>query len=102
MFSLPYQNEPTECNPASWLAARLDKAMRLLSDLEWSSFQRGAGRGFMDSGGDGPLVRCCPCCRGIYPDSAFRSDFRKEYWGHAKDCRLDAILHGPAAEGTER
>lgn len=68
----------------------------LLENLEWSSFRQGPGSGFMDSGGDGAMVSCCPSCKGVKPDYPnAKSFFIQEVIGHRNDCELASELKKP-------
>ena len=65
----------------------------LLHELEWSGSERGQGSGYMSSGGDGPLIRACPICRGIDPsDRLAHSHFMGSAHGHRPDCKLSKAL----------
>lgn len=63
----------------------------LLQGIEWSGRTRGQGFGFMSSG-EGPIVQCCPCCGGIYPQDKWANDFVKSAHGHKSDCELNNVL----------
>ncbi len=65
----------------------------LLKKLEWSSYRQGPGSGIMSSGGDGPMVQCCPCCKGINPADKNADDFIQEVIGHRKDCELNESIN---------
>ncbi len=68
-------------------ADKHDDPWELLRKLEWSSYCRGPGSGYMCSGGDGPLVRACPICGNVDPsDPLARNNFIAEAHGHKKDC----------------
>ena len=65
-----------------------NRTVKLLKRLEWSGSTQGQGTGFMSSGGDGPMVACCPECGGIKPDDLYSGHFMVEYHGHRSDCDL--------------
>jgi len=71
---------------------QLEEAIELLEDLEWSSYQRGQGSGYMSSNDDGPMIKSCPICKGIDPNDKHRGDFVESVHGHRDDCQLKKVI----------
>jgi hypothetical protein len=68
------------------------KLLAIIRKLEWRGETRGQGYGFMGSGGDGPIVRCCPLCRGIDPTDDCRAEFIESAWDHKDSCNIKRAL----------
>jgi len=62
--------------------------LKVLARIEWGSYRRGQGSGYMSSGGDGPLIPACPDCGQCMDTPEAHGHFNKSAIGHAKDCRL--------------
>jgi len=63
---------------------------RALARIQWEGITEGQG---MYMGDDGPMVKCCPACQGIYPKDPHRGDFWEKYWGHSKRCWIRKALN---------
>ena len=65
-----------------------------LKDIEWSGSRQGQGSGPMSSGGNGPMVRCCPKCRGVDPSDPNKGHFIDSVIGHRDGCEIKKEIDG--------